>query len=206
MNAALPVPPIREFNWFDAVALGLMLLLAWRGYRRGALGWIAGLGSSLLALALALALAPAVGQLVAGHSGVGSLIGQRAAFVVLLIVLRVLLGWALHELVAAIRPLLRALPPLSLLEHLLGVIPSLALGALLLLVLLGAALLLPIDRRLHDAAAGSFVGRLTIAEADRAVELLSRGGLPAVPALLRDLERELPLTNSLASPGRSYDN
>ena len=121
-------------------AIALLLLFAWQGYRRGALGWIAAIGSSLLALAAAFLFALALAQAVAGHSAWEQIIGERIAFFVLLIVFRFVFGWVMHELVGSLRSILWALPPLGLIDRLLGVIPSVALGLILLIVVLFAAI------------------------------------------------------------------
>lgn len=167
------------FTWFDAAALILLLLFAWRGFRRGLLSWLAGIGTTFLSFALSFVLTPAVGLLLPRHAGWDTILGQRLAFVVLLIALRLVLGYALRELVAALRPILRALPPLYLADRLLGVVPSLALGGALVLLLLFCALYLPIDRRVHDAAAQSYLDRVVAGNAPAALRLLPRNDLLA---------------------------
>jgi len=178
-------------NWFDAVALALLALFAWRGYRRGILGWVAGIGASLLALALAVALAPKVAPLIVADAGWSRTLSERVAFVALLAVLRLAAGLAARELVTSLRPFLRAIPLLGLVDHLLGVVPSVAIGAVLVALLLLAALALPLDRRLHDGAAASYVGRTAIAEAGRLTQQLPRGGLVSTPARLASAARLL---------------
>lgn len=202
MSIFVDPPPLRSLTWFDAAALAVLLLLGWSGYRRGALGWVASLGASLLALLAAFALAPAVTPLILPRIGITGVIAERIAFLVVLVVLRFLLGLAMHELVAAIRPVLRALPPLDLLDHLLGVIPSLILGMVLVAVLLVVALVLPVNRRLHDAAAQSYVGRLTLAEVAHATRQIPPGGLLALPAKSLDAQRALAAIESQLSSGK----
>jgi uncharacterized membrane protein required for colicin V production len=194
-------PPPSSLNWFDAAVLALLILFGWRGYRRGLIGWVAGMGASLLALVTAIALAPVVAPLVAGHSSLANLVVERLTFVGLLFLLRFLLGWALHELVAAIRPVLRSLQPLDLVDHLLGVIPSIALGAVLVLAVLAVTLLLPVDRRLHDAASRSYVGRVAGLEAGHVVASLTTGSRLPEPARILDLPQALTALHTLSPNG-----
>jgi uncharacterized membrane protein required for colicin V production len=171
-------------NWFDAAALVLLLLFAWRGYRRGLLSWLAGVGGSLLALALAVVLAPVIAPLLAPQFGWGRTLSERVVFVGLLFGLRLITSWALRELVASLRPLFKAMPPLALADHLLGTLPSLIAGAVVVGLVLLAAFFLPVDRRLHDAATQSFVGRTAAAETRQLVQRLPQSGLLSAPAQL----------------------
>lgn len=203
MHAFLSTLPPPRLNWLDATAIALLLLFAWQGYRRGALGWIAAIGSSLLALVGAFLFAPAVAQAVAGRSEIGRLVTERIAFLVLLVALRFVLGWVMHELVASLRSVLWTLPPLGLIDRLLGVIPSVALGALLIAIILFAAILLPIDQRLHNAATQSYLGHVAVVETARVGQSLPRGGLLASPERILDMERALAAIQSMRDLGRA---
>ncbi len=196
MHSLVAPPPPSSLNWFDAAAAGLLILFGWRGYRRGLIRWLAGMGASLLALVTAIALAPVVAPLVARHSSLIGIVAERLTFVALLFLLRFLLGWAVHELVAALRPVMRALQPLDLLDHLLGVIPSLALGAVLVLALLAVALLLPVNQRLHDAASRSYVGRVAGLEGSHVLASLSTAGRLPDPAQILGLPQGLSAPHS----------
>jgi len=195
--------PQAHLNWFDASAFVILALFAWQGYRRGALGWIAAIGSSLLALAGAFVLAPVIGQAVAGRSELGRLVAERIAFLVLLVALRMVLGWVMHELVASLRSILWALPPLGLIDRLLGVVPSLAFGGLLIIIVLFAAIMLPINRRLHNAAVQSYLGHVAAVEIARAGQTIPRGGLLSSPERILDVERALAAIQSVRDLGRN---
>jgi uncharacterized membrane protein required for colicin V production len=194
-------PPVTGLNWFDAFVVAVLLLFGWRGFRRGALSWLAGLGASLLALAAAFALAPVVTPLLVSHSSFVGVIAERLTFVALLFAFRFLLGWAVRELVASIRPVLRLMRPLDLMDRLLGILPSLALGCVLVLAVLAVALLVPVDRRLHETASRSYVGRLATLETVHAAEALTHGDLYSAPAQILDLQRGVGALQALNSKG-----
>jgi len=180
------------FTWFDAAALVLLLLFAWRGFRRGLLSWLAGIGATFLSFALSFVLAPTVGLLMPRHAGWDTILGERLTFVVLLVALRLVLGYALRELVAVLRPVLRALPPLYFADRLLGILPSLALGTAFVLLLLVCALFLPVDRRVHDAAAHSYLDRVVAGEGPALLRLLPRGDLLAETGRMLAAGRHIP--------------
>jgi uncharacterized membrane protein required for colicin V production len=168
-------------TWFDAAAFLLLLLFAWHGFQRGLLSWIVGVGAALLSLALSLVLSPVVAGFFEHQSPWTRIAGERIAFVVLLIGLRIILGLALREFVRALRPVLNAVPPLALLDHLLGIVPSLVLGVCVVLLALLAALFLPLDSRVHDLAARSAVDRLALSESNALLARLPRSGLLTDP-------------------------
>jgi uncharacterized membrane protein required for colicin V production len=168
-------------TWFDAAAFVLLLLFAWHGFQRGLLSWIVGVGAAILSFVLSLILSPVVAGLFVNQSPWSRIAGERIAFFGLLIGLRIVLGLALRELVGALRPVLNAIPTFGFLDHVLGVVPSLALGIVVVVLALLAALFLPIDRRLHDMAAKSYVERLALAETNKVIDQLPRSGLLANP-------------------------
>jgi uncharacterized membrane protein required for colicin V production len=196
----LPPP---NLNGFDVAAIAVLLLFALQGYRRGALGWIGAIGASVLALAGAFVLAPAVGQAIAGRSQLGVLLTERVAFIVLLILLRLVLGLATRELVGAVRTVLWALPPLGFIDRLLGVVPSLLLGSLLVAVVLLVSIALPVDRRLHDAASRSYLGKVAVTETNHLALRMPRGGLMASPERILDLERLLATLQTFQNLGKN---
>jgi hypothetical protein len=155
------VPPAGSFTWFDLAALVLLVLLTWNGFRRGLLAWLAGIGATLLSLGLSFVLAPLVPALLPHEKGLSGIVEERIAFVILLIALRLLLGFVL-----------RLLPPLNLLDHLLGIVPGVVMWAVLILVFLAAALLLPIDGRVRQAAADSYIHHVVEVEAGAVLQRL----------------------------------
>jgi uncharacterized membrane protein required for colicin V production len=203
LNTFLSTLPPPRLTWFDIAAIAVLLLFALQGYRRGALGWVATIGASILALVGAFVLAPAVAQIIAGRSQLGVLVTERIAFIALLIGLRFVLGLAMRELVGSVRTVLWALPPLGFIDRALGVVPSLLLGCLLVALVLVISLALPINQRLHDAASTSYLGQVAVSETNRVVLRLPQGGLMAAPERILDLERLLAALQSFQYFGKS---
>jgi membrane protein required for colicin V production len=203
LNAFISTLPPPRLTWFDLAALAILLLFALQGYRRGALGWIGTIGASILALVGAFVLAPAVAQLLAGRSQLGVLVTERIAFIVLLIALRFLLGLAMRELMGSVRTVLWALPPLGFIDRMLGVVPSLLLGTLLVVLVLVISMALPVNQRLHDAARDSYLGQVAVTETNRVTLYLPSGGLMAAPDRILDLERLLAALQSFQNFGKT---
>jgi len=195
----LPQATATSFTWFDGLAAVLLILFAWHGYRRGLLYFLAGLGATLLSLTFSFLLAPFVPALLPPTHSWDAVIEERVAFAVLLIASRMILGLVFRELILALRPVLHVLPPLRFADHLLGMVPSLAMGMLLILVLLLLGIVLPLGARIHDAAARSYVDRAVTAEVSVALRLLPKNGLLGDPDRLAGAVRQLPLGGAAAA-------
>jgi len=199
VHIVLPQATAGSFTWFDGLAVVLLVLFAWHGYRRGLLYFVAGLGATLLSLTLSFLLAPFVPALLPPTHSLDAVIEQRIAFAVLLIASRLILGLVFRELILALRPVLHVLPPLRFADHLLGVVPSLAMGSLLILALLLLGIVLPLGRGIHDAAAGSYVHRAVVGEISAAMRLLPKSGLLGDPGRLVAAVRQLPSSGQAAA-------
>jgi uncharacterized membrane protein required for colicin V production len=155
-------------NQFDLGALALVLAFGYRGYRVGLLGVVLGLTGSLLAFALAAVLAPllapAVAPLLADRLGVPSALVRPLLVVGLTLLLRVALGFVVGEVRAVLQMIVRAVPPLALLDRLLGVLPLAGLGALLGVGVVLAAINLPLGAEVQESAERSWTARRVIAE------------------------------------------
>src|SRR4051812_35646171 len=120
-------------NQVDVAAAALVLAFAYKGYRTGLIGVVLGLTSGLLAFALAAVLAPLLAPLLmplAHDLGrVPAFLVQPALMVALTVALRFALGVAVRELGGVLRMAVRGVPPLALIDRLLGIVPMAALGA-----------------------------------------------------------------------------
>lgn len=176
-------------NLFDIAVLALILLLGYQGWRRGAVAVVLGIAGGVLAFVLAALLAPllapVVTPLLGGRLGVPEAFVRPLIVVLLTLALRFALGFALRELAAATTSMIRAVPPLALLDRALGVLPMALFGALLGVVVVAGALALPRDAGVRDRAEQSWVARNVLAEPGRtwqrgrdAFEALLSGSLP----------------------------
>jgi uncharacterized membrane protein required for colicin V production len=167
-------------NQIDLAVLTLVLLFGYKGYRTGFIGFLLGLTGGLLAFALAAALAPllapVVTPLVSERLGVPSALVRPALVVVLTMGLRLVLGRAVRELAAVLGLVIRGVPPLALLDRLLGVVPSAALGGLLALALVLVALQLPTDVAGRRSVDDSWVAHNIIRQPEQTVGRLKALG------------------------------
>jgi uncharacterized membrane protein required for colicin V production len=150
-------------NGIDLAVLALVLLFAWKGYRTGLVGVALGLTGGLLAFALAAVLAPvlapSLAPLVSERLGVPSVLVRPALLIALTAALRLVLGLAVRELAGVLGLAIRSVPPLALLDRLLGVLPWAALGGALALALVVVALRLPAGLAPRGAVEDSWIVR-----------------------------------------------
>ena len=165
---------MRDVTQYDIVAAALLLVFGYSGYRRGLLGFVLHLTGGVLAFGLAAALAPLFAPQIARSVRLPAIIVQPAAIVVLTAALRVLFGFAVRELATALQAMAHAIAPLALLDRLLGIIPGLALGALVVLAVTFAALALPLGQTTREVAAESWVARNVVTRPEDALTTLQR--------------------------------
>lgn len=184
---------ITTVNPFDATVVALVVAFGYRGYRSGAIGLVLGLTGGLLAFGLAAAMAPLIAPqiepLLSDRLGVPSLVVRPTLVVVVSFGLRWLLGYAVRELTAALRLVVRSVPPLAWADRLLGIVPAAALGGLLGVAVVVAAGALPASLGARDAAADSWVARTIIAHPGQTLQ--------SVGALAVRLVREPPRINGV---------
>jgi uncharacterized membrane protein required for colicin V production len=174
---------------YDVAAAALLLAFGYGGYRRGFVVFVLQLAGGVLAFALAAVLAPVLAPQVAPLVQLPEPLVRPAAVVALSVVLRYVFGFAVRELAAAVRGLLDAIPPLALLDRVLGIVPGVALGGLFVLAVTLALLSLPLGGKAHDAAAGSWLARHVLMEPQAVVATLRHlwDGLVVFPPRLGSL-------------------
>lgn len=168
---------------FDVALLALLLVFGYSGYRRGLVGFVLQLAGGVLAFALAALMAPSLVPYLAHHLAVPDALVRPVAIAGLTLVLRALFEFAVRELAVALRAMLDAVPPLALVDRTLGIVPGLALGALVGLSITLALLALPQDNGLHQTAAGSWVARNVVSQPEDAFATVRRvwSGLVVTP-------------------------
>ncbi len=154
------------------MAVALVLVFAYGGYRRGLIAFALHLAGGVLAFALAAALAPHLAPRVAALTGLPGALARPALVVALTGLLRSIFGFALREVGYTLRTLLRLVPPLALLDRVLGIVPGAALGVVVVLALTLVTLTLPLYQSLHDAAAASWLARHVIAHPEQTLRAL----------------------------------
>lgn len=159
---------------FDLMAVALVLVFAYGGFRRGLIAFVLQLTGGVLAFALAAALAPYLAPRVATLTGLPGTLARPALVIALTGALRFVFGVALREVGYTLRTLLRLVPPLALLDRVLGIVPGTALGVVVVLALTLAALTLPLHQGLRDAAAASWLARHVVAHPEQTVRTLRR--------------------------------
>jgi uncharacterized membrane protein required for colicin V production len=157
---------------FDLMAVALVLVFAYSGYRRGLIAFALQLAGGVLAFALAAALAPYLAPRLATLTDLPGALFRPALVVALTGLLRFVFGFALREVGYTLRTLLRLVPPLALLDRVLGIVPGTALGVVVVLALTLAALTLPVHPGLRDAAAASWLARHVIARPEQTLRAL----------------------------------
>lgn len=177
-------------NLIDLAVIALILALGYQGWRRGAVAVVLGVTGGLLAFVLAALLAPLLAPsltpLLGDRLGVPTLLIRPLIVVLLTLLLRFALGFAVRELARTAGGMIRAVPPLALLDRTLGVVPLALLGALLGVAVVAGVRALPAESGLRASAERSWVTRNVIDEPDRtwrrgrdAFETLLGGRLPA---------------------------
>jgi uncharacterized membrane protein required for colicin V production len=163
-------------NPIDLAALLLVVAFGYKGYRTGLISVVLGLTGGLLAFGMAAVLAPmlapALTPVVSDRLGVPSIVMRSVLVVGLTIGLRFLLGFAVRELTSVIGLLIREVPPLALVDRLLGIVPSAALGALLALALVFIVVKLPVGVPGQAQAEASWMARTVVNRPENAARRL----------------------------------
>jgi uncharacterized membrane protein required for colicin V production len=159
---------------YDLAAVALVLVFGYGGYRRGLIAFVLQVAGTVLAFALAAVLAPALAPYISQYIEAPDALLRPLVVAGLTVVLRMLFGVAVRELAAALRGLLNAVPPLAFIDRVLGVVPGLALGGLIVLALTLALLTLRSAGPLYTAAAESWLARNVVTRPEAAVAILGR--------------------------------
>jgi uncharacterized membrane protein required for colicin V production len=159
---------------FDFAMAALVVVFAYAGYRRGLLAFVLLMAGGMLAFALAAVLAPPLAAYVAPALRLPEVVARPVAVVVMTGGLRFVFGFAVRELASVVRSLVHAIRPLAMVDHVLGVAPGIALGALVVLAVTLGALTLPAGNRVHNAAAESWLARNVVERPEETVSNLRR--------------------------------
>ena len=159
---------------FDFAALALVVAFGYGGYRRGLLQFVLQLTGGLLAFGLAAVLAPFLAPSVTGLTRLPEALAGPAAVIALTAVLRFVFQFAVRELAVALRAIIHGIPPLALLDRVLGIVPGMALGSVFVLAVALTALRLPLGGGARQAVESSWLARTVITRPDEVARQVRR--------------------------------
>lgn len=132
-------------SWVDLVAGLVLLWLALAGFRNGLMAGVLSLAANFGAVCVAALLTPSAAAWGREQFDVPALLAEPAAFVALLVAGLAVAGTLAAAAVGLTREAFRRVPVLAALDHVLGPLPSLAVGVAMLAVLSLAVVALPFD-------------------------------------------------------------
>jgi uncharacterized protein YkwD/uncharacterized membrane protein required for colicin V production len=141
------------------VAFGYFI---WSGYEQGLLLGVLNLVRTISAFFLSLVYYPAVGAFLTNQFGLGQTVGQIIGFVLILLVVEIVLGFFLHSLHRPVHAFMKKFYSLHLADKLLGILPSFAIGLILISTFTLLPLVLPMTAALRDQVRNSWWGRNVI--------------------------------------------
>lgn len=177
--------PHMVMSWIDLLTGLTLLWLAVAGFRNGLTAGVVSLAASGTALWAAAQLTPTAADLARQRLDVPALLAEPAAFGVLIIVGLTLASTLATAIVAALRGLFSRVPFLAALDHLLGPLPAVSVGATMLAVVSLGVAASPFDFGVKDELHASFWGRRVLpyfsALAPEVDEVVRKLPAPSVP-------------------------
>lgn len=154
-----------QFNLLDLIILVILGYFVWSGYQQGLLLGILNLVRTAAALFLSLTLYPQWGDVLIGRFGLSKVVGQVVGFVIILILVEVILGFIISKFHKVIFNTLFKIKPLFVLDKVLGIVPSVIIGLILITTFTLLPLILPIGNGFKDPVQQSWWGRNVIPQA-----------------------------------------
>lgn len=170
------LPPLSALSVLDYLCLFTLGIFALDGLRRGLILGALDLLALVVTLALAGALYVSVGEALLEFVDLPAPIANLVAFVALLAIGQVVYAIGAAVLAAALAQVLAAIPPVRLLDALLGVVPGFVKGAIILAVVATTLRALPMASDIRRLLDGSPVLTQTVP--------LGAAVVPDLPALL----------------------
>jgi uncharacterized protein YkwD/uncharacterized membrane protein required for colicin V production len=148
----VPELSFEHVNWLDGVVLLALVISAIGGLRRGfLLGMVDLAGAALALIGAFVGYGPTSAWLEATFPNLPPMAAGLIALLGLVLVIQVVFGFLAGLLVRAIYPVLLAVRPLLALDHVLGLLPGVARGLILVTVLLLPFAVLPVVPALGSA-------------------------------------------------------
>ncbi len=152
-------------NFIDLIILGILVYFIWSGYQSGLVLGILNLVRTLTAFFLSVLYYPTIGNFLVDRFHLAQPVGQILGFVIILLVVEIILGFAINLVHKTIFQFLFKFKPLYLADKFLGIIPSLIIGALLITTFTLLPLILPLGARFKEPIEKSWWGRNVIPQA-----------------------------------------
>jgi uncharacterized protein YkwD/uncharacterized membrane protein required for colicin V production len=146
-------------NFIDLVILALIIYLIWQGWRTGFVGGVLNLITTIVSLVSATFLYPGIGSFFSQQFGWGQNLSQVVAFFLILIALEVILSFIASRFYGIFAPIYKKFETFLLVDKVLGVFPSVLVGALLISLFLLLPLILPVQASLKRPIEDSWWGR-----------------------------------------------
>ena len=182
-ETALP-PPLSAlaggWSWVDVALVVFLAINALEGVRRGFIAGAIGLAGLFLTLYVAVQYFGPAASMIRERVALPVALANVAGFFVVLLVAQVVVALATRVILALLRPVMRLLGPVRLLDHVLGFLPGLIQG-----VLVAAMVLAPLHLFAVSGAIGQEIERSTLAP------LVARGAANVAPQLQDFVEQVL---------------
>lgn len=154
-----------SFNLIDLVILATLIYFIWSGYEQGLILGILNLFRTVIAFLLSLIYYPQFGDFLTTQFHVTKIIGQILGFVLILFVTQMILGFVIFKVHGFIVKFLAKVRPLYLIDKILGIIPSLIIGLILIAIFTLLPLILPIGEGFKNLIESSWWGKNVIPHA-----------------------------------------
>lgn len=152
-------------NLVDLVIIFILIYFAFQGFTRGLIASVLNLITTIVSIFLAVVYYPSVGEFLAKNWQISQNISPLAAFFGILIISEILLGFLASRVYLLIRSFLKVIPPLFYVDKVLGLVPSVAMGAFLTTVFLIIPLILPIQTGIKGSIQESWWGKNVLPKA-----------------------------------------
>lgn len=154
-----------QFNIVDLIILGILAYFIWSGYEQGFVLGVLNFARTVAAFLLSLVFYPQLGDFLSSRFHLTSVVGSVVAFALILIIVEILLGFIISLVHASLFKFLFKFRPLYFADRILGIIPSLAIGLILITTFTLLPLILPIGAQFKNPIEQSFWGKTVIPKA-----------------------------------------
>ena len=145
-------------NFIDFIVFAFLLYFVWQGYKTGLLGGIFNAISTIISFVAALVFYPQVGGFLSNQFGWSENLSLVGAFFFIFIGLEILFSLLFNYFYSLLAPIYKKIEGLKTADKVLGILPSLLIGAFLISLFLLIPLILPVKKNFREPIASSFWG------------------------------------------------